>query len=494
MGKKRNVGEGEARSKMPISEDVIYKITLGVTFGVAAVFFLKNLISANWGGAIAVGAVLAVFGLAILLMKKFKVKNDVKYLAVGAGLIITISLISLMSGESFSDDFLLYLAAMALTGMYFNPRYPTVQWIMSDVVLVVLYIVSPEKGGALGQYILCAVVFNLAAFLLLLVIKRGRAYIDLSEAGKQEVEKVIDTVTKINDELAKNFERTHKRIEDVAETNVMVEDKSVAMQADSKLIIEGVEDTVSTCAGAQDTIKVAKQQMSNLNQNIRYFEDALKMNESNISDIADELKDVKESTKSTEEVFEIFRTQMDKIIEVMDEMKRIASSTTMLALNASIEAARAGEAGKGFSVVAGKVQDLAISSTKCSAEVDEVVASMQEQINTTLEQMKTNVENVDSTITTLSELNASFEELTSKFDDLYADIEGQNSSMEAIEKDFDRVSVKIAEVDSSVKQNQESTDAIAQSIKVYGDNMLLMENDTKDLKVLVESMQDNLKV
>ena len=493
MGKKRLEKDQVTQPKAPIADEVIYKITLVVTLLVASVFFLKNLISKSLMGAVAVGGVLLVFIAAILVMKAMKVKNDVKYLVVSIGLVITITLISLMSGESYSDDFLLYLAAIGLTGMYFRPTYPRIQIGLSNVVLIILYVANPTKGGPLGQYILCAVVFNVAAVMFLMVIKRGRAYIGLSEDRRKEVEKVIDTVSLINNELTQNFARTQKRIEDVAETNEMVESKTVAMQEDSRIILESVEDTVETCTGAQNTIDAAKNQMYNLNQNIRHFEDVLKTNEENINNITLELTDVKTSSEATEEVFELIRTQMEKIIEVMGEIKKIANSTTMLALNASIEAARAGEAGKGFSVVAGKVQDLAISSNKCSAEVEEVVVSMQDQVNTTLEQIKASVSNVDSTIVSLNDLNASFEELTSKFGDLYSDIEGQNTSMAAIEKNFDRVAMKIAEMDEGVRKNQESSDAIAHSIKIYGDNMKLMENDSGSLKVLVESMQQNLK-
>ncbi len=493
MGELKKNPDVKPLTKKPIGNETIYKITLSVTFAVAAVFFLKNLIGKSWMGAIAVGTVLAVFAIALLVMKATKTKAETKYLVVGIGLIITITLISLMSGESYSDDFLLYLAAIGLTGMYFNPLYPRIQIVLSDIVLVVLYIVSPEKGGALGQYILCAVVFNVAAILFTIVVDRGRAFISLSEERTSEVEDVIETVSLINNELTQSFARTQQRIEDVADTNELVESRTVALQEDSKSISEGVEETVETCANAQDTIELAKRQLQNLNNNINHFEEVLRTNEENIDNIAGELRGVKESSKATEEVFALIRGQMEKIVEIMGEIKGIANSTTMLALNASIEAARAGEAGKGFAVVAGKVQDLAISSNKCSAAVDEVVVNMQEQISMTLEQMHASTENVDSTIVSLDELNASFEELTSKFDDLYNDIEGQNSSVSAIEDDFDRVAVKVAEMDESTKKNQDSADAIAHSIKIYGDNMKLMENDTESLKHLVDTMQKKLQ-
>lgn len=68
-----------------------------------------------------------------------------------------------------------------------------------------------------------------------------------------------------------------------------------------------------------------------------------------------------------------------KISETLGIIESIASSTKLLALNASIEAARAGEAGKGFAVVAAEIGKLSSNTQESLKEIYNVVAKIEEE-------------------------------------------------------------------------------------------------------------------
>lgn len=475
-----------------ITKESIYKIMNTITLAVSSIFLVKNVLGGAIAGSIAIGLCLGVYCSVLFIMKKIHVPTDTRNLVVSIALLVVISIVSIFSGSSFSDDFLLYLSAMGMAGLFLRPQYPQVQLVVADLLLVIQCLCAPQKMGETSQFLMCAALFNLAGIFFTLVVARGRSFIIESRARTKEMEHVIEQLAHINAELNKNFEVTQGRIVDITQANQQVELRTGELLDDSSNITNSVADTIATCDNAVSDIEVCKEQIRVLLTNIHHFEDVLKENESNINTMSSEILSIKDSAYATNEVFDGIQKQMEEIVKVVEQLKSIASSTNMLSLNASIEAARAGAAGAGFAVVAQKVQQLAIDSNTCSNHVEQIVGNMETQVEKTRKQMAESTENVDSSLTSIDALNNGFHELLTSFTALYENIAEHDTSVGNLSESFDHIHNSVSDMADYSEKNQTSIYDIADSIKVYGTNIEQMGNDTEVIRQLVLSMEEEL--
>ena len=475
-----------------ITKDSIYNIMNTITLAVSGLFLVKNLIGGALAGSLAIGLCLSVYCIVLLIMKKIHVPTDTRNLVVSVALLVVISIVSIFSGSSFSDDFILYLSAMGMAGLFLRPQYPKIQLIVADLLLVIQCLCAPQKMGETSQFIMCAGLFNLAGILFTFVVARGRSFIIESRARTKEMEHVIEQLALINAELNKNFDVTQGRILDITHANQQVELRTGELLDDSANITNSVADTISTCDYAVKDVDVCKEQIRALLENIHHFEDVLKENESNINTMSSEILSIKDSAYATNEVFDGIQQQMGEIVKVVEQLKSIASSTNMLSLNASIEAARAGAAGAGFAVVADKVHQLAIDSNECSVLVEQIVENMENQVEKTRKQLTTSTENVDASLISIDALNTGFHELLTSFTALYENIAEHDTSVSNLSNSFDHIHNSVSDMANYTEKNQTSIYDIADSIKVYGSNVEQMGSDTEVIRQLVLSMEEEL--
>jgi PAS domain S-box-containing protein len=95
-----------------------------------------------------------------------------------------------------------------------------------------------------------------------------------------------------------------------------------------------------------------------------------------------------QAVKSQTEILRENMTRLGRraqdIGRILSVISDIADQTNLLALNAAIEAARAGEGGRGFAVVADEVRKLAEKTMLATGEVNQAIASIQEETHKNL--------------------------------------------------------------------------------------------------------------
>lgn len=475
-------------NKKPVAEHIIFRNMMVTVFAVATLFFLKNLIGQTWRGAVVIGVCLIAFSVMVFVMKKCNVNREKQQFAICICIVFLVFCISLNSGAYYSDDFPLYLAVIGISGLYLVPKYTLVQTVLIDIILIISYILHPEKADPLSQYIMCMGMFTVGAVTIYMVIKRGRAYIEIGQARAEEAEKLLNELKKAGEELQQNCDSSASRIGKLEEANERLEACADDMKSGSESITQGTVEVVQAFEVVQEKMQTTERQINSLNLEVKKVENSLTSNKKNMQEMTEKMEALQNTVKMASEVFGTLQNEIYEITQVTEQLTKIASKTNMLALNASIEAARAGQAGAGFAVVASKVQDLAEDSNSCSSQVVEVVNTMQRRIDETTNQLNDSTEAIQDSIETLQGFAENFEHLTDHFGSLYQDIEEQNSSVQQMEGIFENLKSKISEMADSSEANRNSVTSITDTINVYKESIDMVIDDNKLINEVSVSM------
>ena len=456
----RRKNEGKDR-KAPITQERIFKIMFILTIVIAVVFFLKNLLGGVMQSAVFIGVTITVFGLVFLILKLLNATENTKRMTISIGMMVLIFVIALNSGDYFSDDFIMFLAVIALTGLYLEPKYSIVQLILATIALVVMYVLYPEKADPLGQYIQCLGEFVLTGILFIQTIKRGKAFIGIGEERAKEAEGLVGSMKHMGEELEQDFAQSSERINNNTDE----------LQKGSTSIVASATNMQESCDDVQNRIIISQQSIMELNEEVLRFEIALRENQTNMISMEKQLATVAATINEANEVFHAMEQKMEEVADVADQLGDISFNTSILSLNASIEAARAGDSGAGFEVVATEMRQLSNTSNIFSEQVSEVVKGLMKEVAETAQQFEGSEKALSESKASMDELQESFKRLTEQFGKLYENIETQNVNVNEVGNIFNHLQGRVAELQKYSEDNQRSVGAIVEAMDIYKGNI-----------------------
>lgn len=452
-----------------LSHEAIYRIMQYLPLVVSGIFFLKNVKEGNTVAMLTIGVCLAVFVSVLIIIKIRKVGLYTREYVLAVALPILVFVISLNSGASYSDDFSLFLAVIGLTGMYLEPQFTKMQIFLVGFLLVLMYVIHPEKAESLSQYILCTAVATLAASLFYMVIRRGRAFIEISEERAKESEQLLESIRAMGAELQRDFEVSSAKIE--ASTQ--------GLEHGSVSITRGAGDVSDSCGLVHEKIKETEAQLGFLNEGVRTFEEALAENRENMEAMQQQVNSVSSIISESGMVFRTMEGQMKEIAGIAKQISDISFKLTILSLNASVEAARAGEAGSGFEVLASEMRELSENSGNFSSQVSDAVKELSASVEKTSERFSGSEKALEQSEKTMAELVLSFGRLSMQFDMLYDNIGHQNENVSQIDTIFEGLKQRVSDMHSSSQNNQNAVEVIVDAMTTYKEDVGKIVENTR---------------
>jgi len=473
-----------------MSPERVFTVTMILTLAVAAIFFVKNLLGGDTRGAITIGVCLVVFGAAVFLMKKLHAPAALQQMVLCILLVFLVFFISLNSGDYYSDDFPLFLALIALTGLYLEPKATLAQTVAIIAALIAMYIVHPEKAESLSQYIMCVGIFVIAALINFLVIRRGRAFIEVANERAQQAEVLLNSIRSAGEQIQLNYENSNRRVHEMAGINDRLEQDTMNLRHGSETVHTDSGFVAASCSEMQDTMQATGRGIEAINSEVSNVGQALSDSRRHLRQMDDQIQSISGTIHSTVEVFSSLQQQMQSISTLSGQLSTIAFNTKLLAINASVEAARAGHHGAGFAVVANEVQTLATESTTCSNQVTDVVDTIHRQIGETTRQLDESTQAIQTSLGTLNEMEAAFDTLIGQFQTLYENIQEQNSNISSMSHSFGTLREKVSDMSTSSSENRAAVDSIVDAMNDYRTLTEQILSDTRKLHDLSSSMLD----
>ena len=256
----------------------------------------------------------------------------------------------------------------------------------------------------------------------------------------------------------------------------------------SEMVAENCTEVAGNCNNQMDVVNSANSEVGMLvnkvsefletlalfQSEIEHTNDAAATGRTDILDVVNQMNTIESAVKDTSSVIMALEEQLGKIGSIVNTISEIANQTNLLSLNASIEAARAGDAGRGFAVVASEISNLADESNDATAQIAEMITSIQESSKEAVSAMEKGLESVAQGTKVVNHSGETFKLIVERISDISKQAEVMQGIVQELSDGTDNVknyfggidhmSCNVADATSNVSAASQEQAASAQEI------------------------------
>ncbi|MCL1815528.1 MAG: methyl-accepting chemotaxis protein [Treponema sp.] len=227
------------------------------------------------------------------------------------------------------------------------------------------------------------------------------------------IRKEAGVLSDIGNDLASNMNESAAAVNEITANIQSIKGRIINQSASVSETHTTMEQVVNNINKLDELVKKQSTNVSRASNAIEEMASNIQSVTSTLANNAANVHTLRESSEAgrsglqevAENIQEISR-QSEGLMEINSVMKKIASQTNLLSMNAAIEAAHAGDSGKGFGVVAGEIRKLAESSGEQSKTTDVVLKKIKgsiDKIMKSTEIVLTRFEAIDSSVKVVSD-------------------------------------------------------------------------------------------
>lgn len=337
-------------------------------------------------------------------------------------------------------------------------------------------------------------------------VQKGNYLKGISEGNYKMVGELVPTVNIILDDIRTLVQQLFSLISSIRNSSSQVEDASEnavsAIEQISLTVDEIAKGASEQAIQSQRGVTVVDKLSHQINRVLDSYQNVLSQTDviSNLNRVGIETMELlknksEENTEITKQIFGVIGTLNEKSKDIglfVESIENIAEQTNLLALNAAIEAARAGEAGKGFAVVAEEVRKLADQSRQSTEEINNLVASIQEETSFAVQSAESVKKSTLEQNEAVSKANNAFDNIAMGIEKIVEMINDVNQAIVQMDSDKNDVIDAIENISSISQQTAASSEEVAATTEQQIQVMENMKVAAEDLSQLVGQLSSNL--
>ena len=361
-----------------------------------------------------------------------------------------------------------------------------------------LYAVVSERTASARQKLLIVYIVSLiiavasvAACLILVlaairiikkyVITPIKGTVDTLQESSQTLDEVTGEVLKHTRTSGKSAKGLSSLADSLSMAIQKVANNASIINSSASDIKGDVHDMASECCTITDYSSAMKARANEMEASAQTNTEII---QKKASDILDVLGEAIENSKS-----------VDQVNNLTKDIVAIASTTNLIALNASVEAMRAGEAGKGFAVVASEIKTLANSCSETAGRIQEVNQIVTNAVHNLSRHSQDMADYLSDTILKeFQEFVRSGRQYKEDADYVKDMIDSFNSRTDRLRNSMTEIADSIGSITKAIDEGADGITGVADSTRSLVEDMADITNRMDTNREIVEELKKQMKV
>ena len=316
------------------------------------------------------------------------------------------------------------------------------------------------------------------------IIKRLKKVSGNNVAIKNELEETVVLINGITDTFINSVMDMNREIKTL-HTHLMDSDKQFS------IINSNINELNDIIRNQNIIVGTASEAVITMTESADILKDEAGKQDISTRDLQESVRISEESLSSTRSVISEVYESIGVIRGIAETIKKIASQTNLLAMNAAIEAAHAGDYGKGFSVVADEIRQLAEISSSNTNQITDALGTIIEKIEQSDEAGTRTFEAFQQIHNEISQSSRSYSRIHKGIMDFAAGSTSMNMTVKQLNDvssqvkfNSDRIAGSTDQTSRSIEEIKNISSGILDKVKALSEEFKQIDRQAKRMKQL----------